>query len=467
MADPTLDLSTLTRSPAAGPARSRRAAWLLPAGILAGFALLFGLLFRDRLIPAKDVRVIAALAIEEKIPVSATAAPAAPSGKLLFQASGWIEPDPLPIKATALQDGVVDQVHVLEGQAVKKGDLLATLIEIDTRLERDTAASELEMAKAEFEAHCTNVQISIAKMNGEKAALISDEASAAEAADRLRRLEGTSASASAEGERINARFENSRRQASLQMRKARIAEIAEDFNRIAFEVQGLQAKIKTTELALAKAQLAHDRTKILAPADGRVLRLMAAPGQKKMLIMDEDDSSTIAILYDPNHLQVRVDVPLADAAGLSVGQKAKVRCNLLPDRIFQGEVTRITGEADLQRNTLQAKVRIADPDEKLRPEMLCRVEFLDTTPATASVPGNSQSSLAVYVPESALSETNTVWICDPETHRATQRQVTVSTESRQNFRRIESGLRPNDWVILEPKGIKENQRLNPTLESNL
>ena len=128
-------LTTLSQPAASDPgqaAAARRFTLLLPLGILAGFALLFLLLFRDRLIPATEVRVTPATAIEEK---STAAAPAAArTGKLLFQASGWIEPDPLPVKATALTDGIVDQVHVLEGQLVKKGDLLATLIEDDTKL---------------------------------------------------------------------------------------------------------------------------------------------------------------------------------------------------------------------------------------------------------------------------------------------------------------------------------------------
>lgn len=458
MAELNTDLSTLSRAPQPGPAVPRRAAWLLPAAILFGFAAMFLLLFRDRLIPAKEVRVSPALAIEEKIPVST--APNVATGKLLFQASGWIEPDPLPIKATALNDGVVDQVKVLEGQLVKKGDLLATLVEADSLLEVETAKNELEMTKANFDAHCTNTNITLQQLEGEKASLAMDRASAEEASDRLRRFEQAVTSA-IELERVSARFENTRRQSALIAREAKIQEMSHQLTRIAFEAAALQAQIKTSETALAKARLAHERTKILAPCDGRILRLMAAPGQKKMLNMDEEDSSTIAILYQPDHLQVRVDVPLADAAGLSVGQKAKVRCNLLPDRIFEGEVTRITGAADLQRNTLQAKVRISNPDEKLRPEMLCRVEFLDTHPNTASLPGD-QSGIAVYVPENAIHQ-NTIWICDPETKRAHRREVSVAKEARQHFQRIDQGIKPGEWVILDPKDLKENQRLNPKL----
>lgn len=471
MSDFRSNLSTLTQTASDSPAdqpkakAARRLTLLLPLAILAGFAAIFLLLFRDRLIPATSVSVTPALAIEETITRTAATPVPTKEGKLLFQASGWIEPDPLPIKATALTDGIVDQVKVLEGQLVKKGDLLATLVEADTQLEVASATSELEMIKADFEAHCTNTQITLQQLEGEKAGLVADQASADEAADRLRRLEQAATSA-VEQERVAARFENSKRQAALIGRQAKIEEMSHQLSKIAFEILGEQAKVKAAEAALAKAKLANDRTRIHAPADGRVLRLTAAPGQKKMLIMEEEDSSTIAVLYDPAHLQVRVDVPLADAAGLSVGQKAKIRCNLLPDQIFEGEVTRITGEADLQRNTLQAKVRILAPHEKLRPEMLCRVEFLDTATPSSIAQNGATGSLSVYVPETSVVD-NAVWICDPDTLRASRRAVVAATETKDQHRRIDEGIRPGEWVILNPSDLRENQRLSPKMEHGL
>ena len=127
-------------------AKRRLGVWLLPLAILLGFALLFALLFRDRLLPARSVEVVPAVGIEEAM-VSVPVVKGA-EGALLFQASGWVEPDPLPIKATALTDGIVDEVHVLEGELVKKGDLLATLIGDDTRLERDAMAAKLADMRA-------------------------------------------------------------------------------------------------------------------------------------------------------------------------------------------------------------------------------------------------------------------------------------------------------------------------------
>jgi multidrug resistance efflux pump len=438
-------------------AKRRLGVWLLPLAIFLGFALLFALLFRDRLLPGKAVIVVPAIGIEETITRSATSGNRTSSGKPLFQASGWVEPDPLPIKATALTDGIVDQVHVLQGALVKKGDLLATLIGDDTRLERDAMAAKLADMKASFDAHCVGTQIAIRQIDAEKAMLEVAEANVEEAADKLRRYDKMTEGAITGDERLAVRLDHRRRLAEVDLAKARIGEIAEELTKIAYEILAIQSQIKGSEIDLEKTELAYKRTRIHAPVDGRILALKAAPGAKKMVGMDEEDSSTIAILYDPAHLQVRVDVPLADAAGLSVGQAAKIRCNLLPDEIFEGIVTRIEGAADLQRNTLQAKVRIADPSDKLRPEMLSRVEFLETLREDKR--DTSAIGVAVYVPASALTE-GTVWVCDADTRRAERRQV-VSSATAENLVRIDSGLRPGEWVVSDPAGLREGERLKP------
>ncbi len=434
------------------------AVWILPFCLLVGFLLIFALLFRDRLIPAKFVEVFSAIGIEENIKSVTPKASTNIAGKLMFQASGWIEPDPLPIKATALTDGIVDSVNVLEGELVKKGDLLATLIRIDTQLERDGMAAKLADMKASFDAHCVGTQLAMQKIEVEKAGLAIAEADAEEACDKLRRYERLSRGAITEDEMLATRLNQKRRLAEVDAAKARIAGICEEINQIAYEILALQAQIREAEINLEKAELAYARTEIRAPLDGRVLALKAAPGQKKMIGMDEEDSSTIAILYEPAHLQVRVDVPLADAAGLSVGQRAKIRSNLLPDEVFEGQVTRIEGSADLQRNTLQAKVRIQNPNDKLRPEMLSRVEFFETTRPTPDAVMES-TGIAVYVPKEAIQD-NWVWICDPDTKRAERRAV--------NPRIIKDGMvlvspevRPGEWVITKPLDLKNGQRLNP------
>jgi RND family efflux transporter MFP subunit len=443
--------------------RKRKPLWLLPVALLLGFLLIFLLLFRDRLLPAKEMDVSPAIGIEEKMDAAPQASDRSSTGELLFQASGWVEPDPLPIKATALTNGIVEEVHVYEGELVKKGDLLASLIGIDTRLKRDAMEAKLAEIKASFDAHCVGTQLAMQRMEVEKAHLAIAKANAEEAEDKLQRYEKLTEGSITRDEMLAVRLDRSRRLAEVDAAKARIVGIAEELNKIAFEVLAIQARIRSAEINLEEAELAYSRTKIKAPSDGRVLALKAAPGQKKMINMDEEDSATIAILYDPQHLQVRVDVPLADAAGLSVGQRTKIRCNLLPDRIFEGEVTRIEGAADLQRNTLQAKVRIEDPSPKLRPEMLCRVEFFETLVTENTEAGSELTGIAVYVPESAIRN-GMVWICDPETRRAEKRSVTVSSR-KDGMARLSEGVRPGEWVVSNPSDLKEGQRIEPNLKA--
>ncbi|MCW1923279.1 efflux RND transporter periplasmic adaptor subunit [Luteolibacter arcticus] len=454
--NPSLD--SLSRAPAetSKPVR-RMPAWLVPLALLAGFALLFLALFRDRLLPAATVETAIVLATVggEK----SSAAPASGSGDMLFQASGWIEPDPLPVKATALIDGVVDVVHVLEGQAVKQGDTLATLVDADARLALAGAESKHRMLVSGRASHLVAIDGGKRKLENVRAQCLATATLEQEAADRHERIKDLKSAVSAV-EIVATRLALERAKAGCLAAQAMADEAEAEVKRLELDTHTKDDEIASAAVEVEQAKLALSRTRILAPIDGRVLRLAAAPGQKKMLLMDDPDSSTIAILYQPEKLQVRVDVPLADAARLSVGQAAKIRCSLLPEKIFTGEVTRITGEADLARNTLQAKVRIADPSEQLRPEMLCRVEFLGSASASPGQFGGGD--LATWVPESAVAD-GVAWVCDPESKRVDKREIQASSETRDGHVRIIDGLRPGEHVILSPKNLREGQRVNPVL----
>ncbi|MCW1886756.1 efflux RND transporter periplasmic adaptor subunit [Luteolibacter flavescens] len=453
--NPTLD--TLSRAPAETSRPVRRIpAWLVPLGLLASFALLFLALFRDRLLPATPVETALVLATAGGEESSST--PSSEPGGMLFQASGWIEPDPLPIRATALIDGVVDVVHVLEGQSVKKGEPLATLVDADARLALAASESRHRMFVSGRASHLVAIDAARKKLENLEAMRAAAVSMEEEADDRHARIKDLKNAVSA-AEIVATRLALDRAKSGYLAAEATAAEASSEVKRLELETQTKDDEIAAAMVEVDQAKLALSRTRIVSPVDGRVLRLNAAPGQKKMLLMDDPDSSTIAILYQPDRLQVRVDVPLADAARLSVGQAAKVRCSLLPEKVFAGEVTRITGEADVQRNTLQAKVRIIDPIDQLRPEMLCRVEFLGSA---STIPGQSVGGiLAIWVPESAVVD-GTAWVCDPESKRVEKRAIQTSAETREGRLRIIDGLRLGEHVVLSPKNLREGQRVNPT-----
>jgi HlyD family secretion protein len=44
------------------------------------------------------------------------------------------------------------------------------------------------------------------------------------------------------------------------------------------------------------------------------------------------------------------------------------------------------------------------------------------------------------------------------------REVQASTETRDGYLRITSGLRPGEQVVLSPQGLRDGQRVNPKLK---
>jgi HlyD family secretion protein len=219
-----------------------------------------------------------------------------------------------------------------------------------------------------------------------------------------------------------------------------------------------QAALLTAAAMRDEARLRFDRTTIKAPSDGLVYRRRVSPGSKMMLAMDDEASAQAVALYDPQKLQVRVDVPLAEAASVSVGQSAEVSVEVLRVMVFKGTVTRITNEADIQKNTLQVKVRIENPAAEIKPEMLARVQFLSSSGGT-----KSSGTLRAFAPESALQKEGSItvaWVVDKGRSVALRRTVNVGTAKREGWIEVTSGLQPGDSIIIgETASLRDGERI--------
>lgn len=457
---------------------------MLPHLIWVGFLIVVVLLFGERLTPATPVELETVVALEgssgdpsttkaetkDAIADASDKTPITWDGEMQFQASGWIEADPFPIRATALISGVVDKVHVLEGERVKAGQLLATLISEDAEYRLDGALQAADAAEA---------GVGLAEANREKATAMLEtlrgEISAAErreeeARDLAERLEAAGAEAFTRQELISSRLQALTRESETAAVKARIPEMEAEIRKAEAELKRARANLGLAKTRVREARLALERTEIPAPVDGVVQQLLVAPGMKRMLEMDEPDSATICILYQPDQLQARIDVALEDAAGLRLGQPVRIRTNFLPEAIFRGEVTRILGEADLQRNTLQVKVKILNPDPRLRPDFLCRAEFLTGGESSGSRADlnleRGPGGLLLFVPEAALAGStgpdreSTVWRLDPSGERLEKQRVRLGRESREGYVAILKGLLPGDRVVMNPgPGLKPGDRV--------
>ena len=85
------------------------------------------------------------------------------SGETLFQAAGWVHADPYPVRATVLVSGIVENIFVKGGDAVKKGQVLATLDKNDLQIDLRRAQSKLEELKHIQDSHQLNIKVLEAK----------------------------------------------------------------------------------------------------------------------------------------------------------------------------------------------------------------------------------------------------------------------------------------------------------------
>ena len=110
------------------------------------------------------------------------------SSEVLFQASGWIEPDPFPIRVTSLYSGVVKKVHVLEGQKVIKDQIIVSLVEEDARLALSETEAQFLQSTAEEKIIETDIELAKATLDGVLAKLAKEEVLLEDKNDSLSRL---------------------------------------------------------------------------------------------------------------------------------------------------------------------------------------------------------------------------------------------------------------------------------------
>lgn len=394
---------------------------------------MFAVLFGDRLRPRATVTVSPALYLETDSLTPAVSHDT--PGSMIAQASGWLEPDPYPIRVAVKVDGFVEAVHVLEGQTIRAGDLVATLDATNRVLEVSRLQADLAEARATLAVREQDIAASESEVKAAQARL--DEAT-----DRARRVRALDQGDISEAERVAAIFAESEALAMLETAQIQVAS-----RRAQREQQ--QARVASLQAGLDQAQLNLDRCRIIAPMNGVVLKRHAAPGMKRMAAMDDPDSATIVTLYDPDHLQMRVDVPLSDAGKIETGMTARIVTAAFANRVFTGMVSRITGEADLTRNTLQVKVALLDPDPRMRPEMLGRAEFL----GTQKHPLRQAGTRMIWIPTTAVMDADgdsaSAWVIDPVRETAEDRAITLGQEERNGLSAVLTGLRAGEKVVTD------------------
>ncbi len=309
-------------------------------------------------------------------------------------AGGYIEViPPGPVVVSPLVEGRISELAVVEGDKVEAGSVLVLLDDTIYRQRLEQAEAAMKVAQAEL-------------------ALIRAGFRTEEIAEAEARL------AAAEARRNLAGKEQTRNisLAAIGAVPAKLAELSQGELEVASaEIRAEQAQLeklltgaRPEDIALAEARLAAatvqreqalwaiEACRIKAPVDGIVLELFVrvgewiGPAKEPHPLAPTASGGALMTLFQPDALQIWVDVNQRDAGRIYQGQPVSIRADALRDEATEGQVTRIMPKANLQRNTVQVKIAFAKedgPPTVLRPDMSVQVIFqsLDQSPDSLSI----------------------------------------------------------------------------------
>ena len=230
------------------------------------------------------------------------------------------------------------------------------------------------------------------------------------------------------------------RQAALQLERAQNL-----FDRRAVTKAQLLDAVTNRDVAearLATTRLALDKARLRAPWSGRIAARHVEIGSFVAL------GTPLFELVDASRVKVRAPARSADVQYLVVGREVEVTLDALPGERFRARIERLGAELDPDSRTLEIEAELPNPDGRLRPGMLARVEL-----------PRREIADALVVPMACLVDlggTKAVWTVEGGVAR--RRAVELGPVLGEEV--VVLGLNPGDRVVVEGQhAIGEGQRV--------
>lgn len=214
--------------------------------------------------------------------------------------SGSLDPD-WQAEVAAKIDARLEKVFVREGDAVKKGQVLARFEKVDSDADLLSARGAYHDAKANYE----------------KAKL--------------------------DFERYNKLFEQG-------------AISAQSLDNYRFAFNNAEGKLQSAKGVLQGMQSRFNATELVAPADGIIYKRYYQEGYYAKA------GTPVFAIADISKLKIMVNVPEGNIGDIAVGNNADIVIAAYPDKKFTGYITRIAPVADLPSHTFLTEISIANPE---------------------------------------------------------------------------------------------------------
>ncbi len=252
-------------------------------------------------------------------------------------ANGKVQPE-TEVKISSEVSGEIIEVNILEGQKVKKGDLLL-------RINPDLLTAVVQRAQANLNSSKANLLNAKARLTQAKSRLTQSE----KEFQRSSKLIKEGAISQSEMDQSTANYE--------------VAEA--DVNAAKESVSAAEFNVKTAEATLKEANDNLGRTSIFAPSNGTISKLAVEEGERVVGTAQMEGTELLRIA-DMYNMEVAVEVNESDIVKVAINDKVEIELDAYLDRVFDGRVSEIAssakdniGGAD-QVTTFEVKIHISN-----------------------------------------------------------------------------------------------------------
>jgi RND family efflux transporter MFP subunit len=174
-----------------------------------------------------------------------------------------------------------------------------------------------------------------------------------------------------------------------------------DYDAANAQLQRVEAAIGVAKAGVDAAEVAVENTLIRAPFDGTVLTKNADIGEMVVpMAASVGSKSAVVTIADMSSLQAEADVSESNIERVIINQPCEITLDAYPDVRYQGYVAKIVPTADRAKATVMVKVAFKSYDDRVLPEMGAKVLFLAKPTAKASL----HEKPFMAIPASAVRE---------------------------------------------------------------
>jgi HlyD family secretion protein len=360
--------------------------------------------------------------------------------------SGKIQPE-VEIKLSPDVSGEVIELHVKEGDKVKKGDILAVI--------------DPELYKSNYDKVVASSNTQKANVANAKARQAQAEASYIQAEQDYKR-------------NLSLWKDKAISEAEFQAAEAQYKIAEADLEAAKQNVVAAQYSLMSSMASVKEAQENFSKTTIISPSDGTVSKLNVEIGERVSGASQFSAGTEIMRIANLNSMEVIVSVNENDIIRVKKGDTAFVEVDAYQNRKFSGIVTEIANSANVsgitsdQVTSFDVRIRIlhesyADliPEDSsfaspFRPGMSAAVEIQTSKVANViAVPiqaVTSREDLSAPADSSENNEDNAIaqeYVFIYESGTAVLRKVKTAVQDNQ-YIQIVSGLKKGEEVIMAP-----------------